>query len=491
MMTRIDRPAEIACVYVPDLPFQLSLRDLPEGCRLPAALVDRNDSRAIVLAMNRQAAERGIYPGLSYANAIGLCPNLHATCPHPQQMNQINGRLIHLLGLFSPAVEPVDELLGAYYLDVRGMTRLEPSLGDWGRRLQETLLEKEKLKATVVIGFTRFGTRTVVSSASDVVFFSTPENELNAAFATPLDKLGLPEKPLKELEKLNVHTVGELQSFPAWEVRSRFAEPMFELVRKAKERDSTVHGIKFPEPYAAQIEFDYTESSAERLVATIQHLCEPLLEKMKSQDRGVSTIHIHLMREDRGVNREKIKTVKPTAAMATLVDLLRLRLHAIRLNEGVTRVAVQLIPEALPDPQLNLYPALIKSEQTLLRANRAIARIEAEFGMKTVVRAKCRPSHLPKDSFRWECFDELRYCRPMQPTHVAVIRRFLDQPKHISTPHQVPQLRILGPYSTSGFWWRENSVQRNDYFVENPSGNAQWVFYDRNSRQWYAQGFVQ
>ena len=491
VVTHTPQPNQIACVYVPDLLFQLSRRELPKDFQLPIALVDRSDSHAIIMAVDRRAAKRGIFPGLSYANAIGLCPDLHATYPHPQQVSQIHKRLTKLLGLFSPAVEPVAELFGAYYLDVNGMTRLEPDLSDWGLRLQDTLLEKENLKTAIVIGFTRFGTRTAVSAISGIVLFQTPRSELDAAFATPLKKLGLPMKPLKELEKLKIHTVGDLEAFPDWEVRSRFAEPMFELVRKAKERDSTVRGASFPEPYTAQAEFDYTESDAERLIAVILTLFEPLLERMKTHAQGVSTIHLRLTRDDGGVSREKLQAAKPTLAMTTLTDLLSLRLHAIKLNEGVTKLAIHLIPEALPDPQLNLLPALAKTGQIIFKANRAIARIEAEFGTGAVFRAKCRKSHLPEDSFRWECFDELRHSTPAQPASTAMMRRFLDHPRRISVPHQTSQQRIFGPYSISGFWWRDNSVQRNDYFVETSSGNAQWIFYDRLSRQWYAQGFVQ
>ncbi len=476
---------------MPDLFFQLALRDLPEDFQLPIALVDRNDSRAVVLAADRRAAKRGVFPGLSYANAIGLCPDLHATFPHPQQVNQVNRRLISLLGLFSPAVEPVDELFGAYYLDVSGMTRLEPDLRDWGRRLQDILLEEERLKTAVVIGFTRFGTRTAACSASGAVLFDSPESELNAAFAIPLKKLDLPAKPLKELEKLNIRTVGDLEAFPAWEVRSRFAEPMFDLVRKAKERDGTVRGVKFPEPYTAQAEFDYAESDAERLAAVIQRLCEPLLDRMRAHAQGAGKIHVRLTRDDGGVSREKIETAKPTLAMATIVDLLRLRLHAIELDEGVTGLAIHLIPGALPDPQLSLHPAMVKSGQIILKANRALARIEAEFGTETVFRAKCRRSHLPEDAFRWECFDELRLCKPRQPAGAVMMRRFLDRPRPIPAPRQAPQQRILGPYSISGFWWRKRGVQRNDYFIETPSGDTQWIFFDNNRRRWYVQGFVQ
>lgn len=482
---------QIACAYAPNFLLQLSFRDLPRDFRLPVALVDRDDSRAIVIAVDKRAAKRGIYPGLAYTTAIGLCPDLHATCPHPQQINALHQRLINRLGLFSPAIEPVAELFGAYYLDVSGMTRLEPDLYAWGQRLQNILMETETLKVTVVIGFTRFGVRTAASSANSVVLFESPESELEAALATPLKQLNLPAKPLKELEKLNIRTVGDIKALPDWEVRSRFAEPMFELVRKAKEQDSAVRGISFPEPYAAHVEFDYAESDAERLLTRTLELCLPLFEKMQANAQGVSAVHIRLTRDNGQTGHEKVQTAKPTLNITILADLLRLRLHAIQLDEGVTGIAVHLIPEALPDPQTNLHPALVKSEQIIVKANHAIARVEAEFGTQIILRAKCSKSHLPEDSFQWEPFDQLQHRTPGQPASATMVRRFLDCPQRVSKPDRAALQRLLGPYSVSGFWWRKNGVQRSDYFAETHSGNTQWIFYDPNSRAWYTQGFVQ
>ncbi len=490
-MTHTLQTQRIACAYVPDFLLQLSLRELPKDFQLPVALVDRDDSRAIVLAVDKRAAKRGIYPGLAYATAIGLCPDLHATRSYPQQINRFHQRLINRLGDFSPAVEPVAELFGAYYLDVSGMTRLEPNLYAWGQRLQSALMEEESLKATVVIGFTRFGVRTAATSAKGVVLFQSPDTEIKTALATPLKQLSLPAKPLKELEKLKIHTVGDIEALPDWEVRSRFAEPMFELVRKAKERDGIVRGTPFPEPYAAYVEFDYTESDAERLLTKTLDLCLPLFEKMQANTQGVSAIHIRLTRDNGQTGHEKVQTAKPTLDVAILADLLRLRLHAIQLDDGVTGLAVHLIPGILPDPQHNLHPALVKSEQIIVKANRAIARIEAEFGTQTILRAKCSKAHLPEDSFQWEPFNQLQHRMPEQQISTTMVRRFLDRPQRVSRPDRATFQRLLGPYSISGFWWRKNSVQRNDYFAETHSGKTQWIFYDPSSRAWYTQGFVQ
>ena len=89
------------CLY-PDFPLQLSVRELPADFQLPVALVDRSDFHSIVMAVDRSALKRGIYPGLPYANAIALCPELHAVYPHPQRIEYVHQRVIRHLGTFSP-----------------------------------------------------------------------------------------------------------------------------------------------------------------------------------------------------------------------------------------------------------------------------------------------------------------------------------------------------------------------------------------------------
>ena len=460
--------------------------------QLPVALVDRSDSRSIVMAVDRSALKRGIYPGLPYANAIALCPELHAVYPHPQRIEYVHQRVIRHLGTFSPKIEPVAELPGAYYLDVSGMHRLEPNLQTWAQRLQGILQDHEQLHAKVAIGFTRFGVRAAVHSTASVVLFESASEEIETALSIPLEKLNLPSRPLMELDKLGIHTVGDLQKLSEWEVRSRFSEELFNLIRKAKEEDGTVHGIRPPAPYYfAQIDLDYAEGDVERILAVIRRIWNPLLEKMKELAEGVSEIHLRLTKDFGGACNEKLRTAKPTLDQTTLIDLLRLRLHAMNLDEGVVGISVHVIPGVLPSPQMDLYQDIVKSERNLLAANRALARICAEFGPEQVLRARCLNAHLPEDSYEWEYFDRLRNHASADQGNAFMVRRILDDPNRISTPRRATLEKVRGPYSTTGFWWRPIGIHRNDYFVETSDGCTQWIFYDCINRQWYERGFVQ
>ena len=483
----------IACVSVPNFPLQLSKRDLPKDFNLPVVLIDRSDrsdSRSTIMAVDQPASKRGIHSGMAYVTAIAVCPELHAVCPHIMQINQVNQQLINHLTGFSPAVEPVPEYPGAYYLDIRGMHHLEPDLHAWGSRIQTMVYEREQLHASIVFGFTRFGVRAAAQSADSIIVFESMSSESQAVMSIPLAKLNLSTRPLKELEKLGVHTVGDLRQLPEWEVRSRFTEDLFDLIRKAKSDDATVRGVHIPKPYCVKKDLEYVESDAERIVDIIQEICRPVLGTMERHSEGVNRFDIRLTKDLGGTCREQLKTAEPTLDKPTLFDLLRLRLHAINLDGGITALSIYIFPAPLPSSQLSLYQDFAKTENNLLAANRALARIRAEFGPERVLQAHCLPSHLPEESFEWKLFDQIRKPSPEQQPN-CLVRRILDTPKKISTPRRARLRRVFGPYTTSGYWWRKSEVHQSDYFVETQDGCTQWIFYDNIRRQWYERGFVQ
>ncbi len=481
----------IACVCIPNFPLQLSRRDLPADFKMPIALVDRNDSRSSVMSVDRLAAKQGIYSGMSYATAIALCPELHAVCPHAGQINQVHQRLVRHLNAFSPAVEPVPEMPGGYYLDVSGMHHLEPDLHAWGRRMQTILYEREQLRSSIVFGFTRFGVRAATYSTDSIIVFESTSSELQTVMSIPLAKLNLSARPLGELEKLGVHTVGDLRKLPEWEIRSRFTEELFDLVRKAKSDDAAVYGVDPPRSYCVRADLEYVESDADRIVEIIQKTCRPVLDEMKKRSEGVSKFDIRMTKDLGGTCREQIKTAEPTLDEPTLLDLIRLRLHAINLDDGITALAINIIPATLPSSQLSLYQDFAKSENNLLAANRALARVRAEFGPDRVLRAHCLASHLPEESFEWKLFDQVRKPSPEEDPTACLIRRIFDRPNRISTPQRAKLLRVFGPYTISGFWWRDRKVHQNEYYIEASNGCTQWIFYDSVRHQWHERGLVQ
>jgi protein ImuB len=146
-------------------------------------------------------------------------------------------------------------------------------------------------------------------------------------------------------------------------------------------------------------------------------------------------------------------------------------------------------------------------------ANRALARLRAEFGDQAVVQAKLTDRHLPEARFTWEPLDRVKLPknnlsssndsnvanRPM-----ALVRRLMAKPILLSGgpyhTHEDGWLllgpkygsvdKLTGPYVFSGGWWNRE-IQREYYFAETRRGDILWLYFDRVRRRWFLQGAVE
>jgi hypothetical protein len=64
----------------------------------------------------------------------------------------------------------------------------------------------------------------------------------------------------------------------------------------------------------------------------------------------------------------------------------------------------------------------------------------------------------------------------------------LPDPDPIEKPAQSDE-SLAGPYRLAGEWWK-GAVARDYYFREARGGRLEWIYYDRLSRRWLLQGFV-
>ena len=165
----------------------------------------------------------------------------------------------------------------------------------------------------------------------------------------------------------------------------------------------------------------------------------------------------------------------------------------------------------------DLFERLVLSPSAMLRinsvegpardldaANRALARLRAEFGDDAVVQAKLKNGHLPEARFAWEPLSRVKLPEPKLETPTTLVRRVLARP--ISLPggprhthedgwlilgHKYGSVdKLSGPYVFSGGWWNKE-IQRDYYFAETRRGAIAWVYYDRVRRRWFLQGWIE
>lgn len=511
----------LACVHVPALPLQLLVRRHPEWMERPAAVVDEDKPQGKILWVNEAAYRSRVLPGMRYAAGLSLCRRLCAGEVHEEEIDQGVRRLLELLWRFSPEVEPSADEPGVFWVNAAGLRRIEQSLIGWARRLRAEL-ERDGFMSRVAVGYRRFDTYAAARVTRDITVFDSATAERRAALGVRLDRLHIDPRLRESLHKLGIDTVEQFIELPPDGLGKRFGAAAVDLYKEASDLERRpLVPVPPPVPVQTLVEFEYPEADANRLLFYIKKLVPALLEQLASWHQGLTELVIE-MALDNGTH--VVKNVRPAEATleaAVILDLVRLRLSSTDLSAGVVEMTVTAHGKRVPDGQLSLF--WNRPKRDIVAADRALARIRAEFGRQAVVWAKRRDAHLPEASFTWEPLAKTKL--PREPDGVGLVavpsdgsgnrraeiigrsvrplvRRVFDKAVQLPARErhepdgwlirgldQGPAVRLRGPYVVSGGWW-VREVHREYYFVETQRGDVLWIYYDRQRRNWMLQGQV-
>jgi protein ImuB len=162
----------LACVDLPALPLQLLLRREPGWARHPAVVVERDEPQAKILWVNERARRLRVLPGRRYAEGLSLAPDLRAGLVDAAEIEAAVASVVRRLLDFSPDVEPLVGEPGAFVVDAAGLEGVFPSRLAWAQAIAAGLRE-DRLIASVVVGFTRFGCRALARAGPGVRVLSS------------------------------------------------------------------------------------------------------------------------------------------------------------------------------------------------------------------------------------------------------------------------------------------------------------------------------
>lgn len=492
----------LACANLPAFPLQLLLRHHPEWAVYPAAVVAEDKPQGLILWVNEKARRAGVLPGFRYAAGFSLAPGLRAgEVPSDEIRKEITALTNRLLRL-TPEVEPSSEEPGIFWLSGKGLNLLYPSIKKWAHEVYREI-EVPGFYANVVAGFTRFGTYAVAKAKKGIMVFDDPSEEQRAARKVPLDHLDLDPDFRDTLFKLGINTVGAFLSLPPAGLHERFGPRAYRLHRMAAgELWAPLKPYKPEEPVRQTYLLDDPENDTTRLLFLVKRLLDPMIATFAARSEALAALWLCLLIERGGWLKEQVRPALPTLDSVQLLDLVRLRLESMELSAGA--VEIELTAEGCPATREQLRFFAEQPARDLGAANRALARLRAEFGDEAVVRAKLTDGHLPEARFVWEPLGRVRLPGPKRGGVKTLVRRVLAKPAPLpSGPHRThddgwlllgPKYgavdKLSGPYVLSGGWWNRE-IHRDYYFAETRRGNFLWVYYDRVRRRWFLQGYVE
>ncbi len=505
-------PDRLACVDLPAFPLQLLLRRHPEWAGHPAAVVAEDKPQGLLLWVNEKARQQGVLPGLRYAAAFSLATGLRAGAVALAESKKAVSDLTYSLMRFTPEVEPSAEEPGVFWLNGAGLQNLYASPRQWAYAIHQDLRARG-FTANLALGFTRFGAYAVAKSKEGITIFRDPAEERSGAHAVPLNRLNIEPEFRDILFQLGIKTVGALLSLPPGGLRERFGKAAHRLYRMAAGDLWTPLEPQAVEERAQQkYILDDAEDDTTRLLFLIKQLLHPLLTTLAKRHQALVALQLSLLIDHNGWLKEPLRPATPTLDAAQILDLIRLRLESLKLAAGVVEIELSAEACAATREQLRLFTE--KPTRDLDAANRALARLRAEFGDESVVYAKLTDGHLPEARFTWEPLSCVKLPRNdlndlnglnvlNSPNHKVLVRRIAAKPIRLAggpfRSHEDGWLlgikrgaidKLAGPYILAGGWWNRE-IQREYYYAETRRGDLLWLYYDRIRRRWFWQGTIE
>jgi protein ImuB len=364
-------------------------------------------------------------------------------------------------------------------------------------------LEGQGWLFSIVVGFTRFGTYALARATEGILILRTADDERAAARRTPIDRLLLEPAARDALTRLGVTNIGGFTDLPADGIHKRFGVAAARLHQLASGALALPVQPDLPPPPAVEHRIlDHAVADSERLVAWFERMLAPLVVVLGNRAESVAELKLGFRFERLGDHVESVRPAAPTLDARQLVELIRLRLEAIRtLPDAAEELWLTARGVTSGAKQLAMFAS---TRRNVDAANRALARVRADLGDDAVVRAEIHDAHLPEGTFSWERFETLKPATPREvPKRGHLIRRIQTRP--IPLPHrprhepdgwmlrgleQGPVVRVYGPYVVSGGWWNR-TIHREYHYAETQKGEILWVYYDRLRRRWYLQGKVE
>lgn len=492
----------LACVSLPAFPLQLLARRRPEAREQPAAVVEADRAQARLRWVNARAWTSGVRPGMRFAQALSLAADLFADTVPDGEIARGTARVTALLHRFTPHVEPAEAEPGVFWLDGGGLGRLYPEPRDWAEAVADAPRDAG-FQATVVAGGSRFGTYAVARALRGVWVLDDPVEECRLARAVPLERLGLAPGLRDALGQLGIATVGDLLTLPPAGLSARFGREVYRLHRLAAGAlDEPWRPRPEAVPWEERVVLDDPVNDAHRLLFLIKPRLQALLDALAARSRLLTRLELYLVLAEGTRQTAAVQPAAPTLNATVLLELVRLRLEALRLKSGVIELGLRVADtRALPE-QLSLLDE--RPRRDLAAGDRALARLRAELGDDAVVRARLRDGHLPEVGFAWEPVSRLTApaprARPSGPR--PLVRRLLARPEPLPGWPREPDrsgfvrdaaervAALQGPYTVAGGWWAR-PLHRDYHFAELDAGEVWWVYHDRRRRRWYRHGRVE
>jgi len=393
LITEMDQPRQIIHLDLDAFYCAVEEQLDPSLCGLPFAVGRRPDQRGVVSSCSYAARARGVRSAMPMARALQLCPQLKIISPHFAAYHEASRKVMAHLHALTSLVEQLS--IDEAFLDV---SELPESAESIGRRLQAKIQAETSLPCSLGIATNKLVAKiaTDVGKTAKVAQKSgsppkaltvvPPGQEAQFLAPLPVNMLwGVGRKTAEKLSQMNVHTIGELATFPDSELAKRFGKIGWDLAKRAKGIDNrpivTEHEVK---SISQEVTFAQDVSDGNKLRQTLRRQSERVTQQLHKQGLTARTVKIKIRWPDFTTLTHQITLQSPAAdqevfartAMQLFEDAWSVGKPVRLLGMGVSNLEQQ-------PRQLGLWDADVSKERHL---QEAITELQQRFGDEVIGR---------------------------------------------------------------------------------------------------------
>ena len=350
----------------------------------PVVVGGQPDQRGVVSAASYEARKFGIHSAMPLRTAGRLCPHAVFLETHHELYSEWSDRVAAILGKYSPVVEmaSVDEA----YLDLAGTERLHGPPFAAAHALLLEITASTGLPCSAGLARTRLVAKVASDQAKPRGLLWVP-GCAEAAFLAALSVRRIPgigEVTEKALHALGFQTVGQLASVSQENLEQHFGRWGTALYRKARGEDSYEFFIDAePKSISHNHTFGQDTDNPELLHATLSHLCQKSMKRLRDAALDASTITVTI-RYEGFETHTRSRTLREATHLDAIVfeNVVQLFEHNWNRSRRVRLLGVGLSSFSHGGEQLDLLDAARRAK--LERVSKAADQLRDRFGFSKI-----------------------------------------------------------------------------------------------------------
>lgn len=274
----------------------------------PIIVGGRSSNRGVVSASSYEARKYGVYSAMPMARARKLCPNGVFLPVRMKRYKEVSKEIDKILRRYSNKIEPIS--IDEAFLDVTGK---DPYLV--AKTIKKDIKDGYGLTVSIGISFNKF----LAKLASDVekpdgLTIVEEEKAIDFLAPLPIRKLwGVGPKTERELHKLGIYTIGDMQNYNVDVLIKKFGKKGKELSDFSKGIDNRIveHNIK-SKSIGEEETYHYDIDNLNFLIEKLEEYSLSLSIKLEHNNILAKTITVKVKYEDFTVETRSLTLNIPT-----------------------------------------------------------------------------------------------------------------------------------------------------------------------------------